>query len=99
MSQLFLVRLTPNANKIQANMEEKQSLSKGHHDFIDNLVAEKIIQFGGPMEGKPGGMLVVKGDSHEEITKIFADDPMIKNQYLNAEINMWTIKHGNYTIQ
>ena len=96
MSELFLVRLTPNIDKIQENPKEKQSLSKPHHDYIENLVIEKVIQFGGPIEGKPGGMLIVRGESLDRITQIFSADPMIKNQFLNAEINKWIIKHGEF---
>ena len=94
MNELFIVRLKPNQLKVQANMEEKQKLSKGHHDHIDKLVDDKIIQFGGPIEGKPGGILVVTAKSLQAAEALFNEDPLIKNEYLLCEINKWTIKHG-----
>ena len=98
MNELFIVRLTPNQEKIQANMAEKQSLVKGHNDYLDKLANDKVILFGGPMEGKPGGLLVVTAISTEQVEELFNQDPLIKNSYLNAEINKWTIKHGNSPI-
>ena len=94
MSELFIVRLRPNQSKIQANMQEKQQLGKGHHDYIDSLVENNTIKFGGPIDGKPGGMLIVKAESKERVEDIFNEDPLIKNQYLMCEVNKWTIKHG-----
>ncbi|MHA2031033.1 MAG: YciI family protein [Candidatus Kariarchaeaceae archaeon] len=96
MNQIFIVRLTPNQVKIQSNMEEKQKLGKGHHDYIESLVEQKVIQFGGPIEGKPGGMLIVNGSSKEAVEKIFGEDPLIKQEYLLAKVNKWTIKHGSF---
>ncbi|MHA2029581.1 MAG: YciI family protein [Candidatus Kariarchaeaceae archaeon] len=96
MSDLFIVRLTPNQAKVQTSIEERQNLGKGHHEFIENLVTDKIIQFGGPIEGKPGGMLIVQSTSIEDVRNTFNEDPLIKNEYLNCEINKWTIKHGNF---
>ncbi len=96
MSELFIIRLTPNQVKIQSNIEEKQLLGKGHHDYIDKLVDDKVIQFGGPIDGKPGGMLIVIASSKESAENIFNQDPLIQNEYLNCEINKWTIKHGQF---
>ena len=94
MSELFIVRLTPNQEKMQSNMEEKKLLGRGHSEYIENLVENKVILFGGPIEGKPGGLLVVTATSIGEVEKLFKDDPMIKNEYLYTEVNKWTIKHG-----
>ena len=99
MNELFIIRLTPNQVKIQSNMEEKQSLGKGHHDYIEKLVENKVIQFGGPIDGKPGGMLIVVASSKEIAENLFNEDPLIKTGYLSCEINKWTIKHGLFPIQ
>lgn len=94
MSEFFIVRLTPNQSKIQSNMEEKALLGKSHSEYIDKLVENEFIKFGGPIEGKPGGLLVVSAESKENVENIFNEDPMIKNNYLFVEVNKWTIKHG-----
>ena len=94
MSEFFIVRLTPNQSKMQLNMEEKALLGKNHAEYIDKLVDNKFIKFGGPIDGKPGGMLIVSADSKDKVENIFNEDPMIKNNYLFVEVNKWTIKHG-----
>ncbi|MCE7734561.1 MAG: hypothetical protein GPJ54_06770 [Candidatus Heimdallarchaeota archaeon] len=94
MSEFFIVRLTPNQSKMQSNMEEKALLGKGHGEYIEKLVENKFIKFGGPIDGKPGGMLIVSAESKENVENIFNEDPMIKNNYLFVEVNKWTISHG-----
>lgn len=94
MSELFIVRLTPNQEKMRSNVEEKQMLGKGHSEYVEKLVDDKIILFGGPIEGKPGGLLVVAAKSIGEVENLFNEDPMVKNEYLFTEVNKWTIKHG-----
>ena len=94
MSNLFIVRITPNQEKMQANKEEKLKFGKGHHDYIDKLVENEVIKFGGPIEGKLGGMLIVTAETKEKVEDLFGEDPMIKNEYLSIEVNKWTIKHG-----
>ena len=94
MSEFFIVRLTPNQTKMHSNMEEKALLGKRHGEYIDKLVENKFIKFGDPIEGKPGGLLVVSADNKENVENIFNEDPMIKNNYLFVEINKWNINHG-----
>lgn len=93
MANLFLVRLRPNKEKmsITPNVAE---LKKEHSIYIESLVEKGIILFGGPIVDQPGGMLVVKSETIEEVTDTFNKDPMIIPSLIEIKVHRWTIKHG-----
>ncbi len=93
----YLVRIQPNPNS-SIEPSERQKLGKGHHQFIDSLVEDGVIVIGGPIEGKPGGMIIARGTNLDSVKETFDKDPMVTAGGLSIEVNAWRIKHGDPSI-
>lgn len=98
MTNLFIVRLQPHPQPALVALDKKQEYQQQHHHYIDNLVDQQTILFGGPIIGKPGGMLIVQADSLEEVQTTFNADPLVANQILQCTVNQWEIKHGSLSL-
>lgn len=96
MEEFYLVRIKPSEKPIDP--EERRKLGSGHHAFIENLTQTGVIKIGGPIAEKPGGMIVIKASSKDEVTTLFADDPLISRGALEITVDTWQIKHGDPSI-
>ena len=68
----------------------------GHAAFMDGLVAEGFVLFGGPLEGTRDAVLVVRAEESSEVLARLAADPWIRNGILvEKECRPWQIRLGS----
>ena len=74
---------------------EGQRQWQEHADFMDWLVAAGVIVLGGPLEGTPNVLLVIRADTVEAIHERLLDDPWTTLDLLRIEsIARWTLRLG-----
>jgi hypothetical protein len=74
-TQLFAVIRTRGAGWEASRPLERQSDWKGHASFMNALAQEGFVILGGPLEGTPDVLLVVRARAREEILARLAADP------------------------
>jgi len=63
-----------------------------HADFMDGLVDDGFVLLGGPLEGGPKTLLIVKAESEQAIISRLAHDPWTPMGLLRiATIERWEI--------
>jgi hypothetical protein len=77
-------------------LEEQQDWA-AHAEFMDDLAAAGIVVLGGPLEGTADVLLVMRGDSVDEVAKQFEPDPWTALDLLRIErVVPWTIRLGRF---
>jgi uncharacterized protein YciI len=67
-----------------------------HAAFMDALEAEGVVVLGGPLEGTPDVLLIMRGQDEEEIWARLAGDPWYRNDHLRlSRIVPWTLRLGS----
>jgi uncharacterized protein YciI len=67
-----------------------------HAAFMNGLVDQQFIAVGGPLEGTPDVLLVVRATDAAEIAERLAADPWVQNGLLRLkEIWPWWIRLGS----
>lgn len=62
---------------------------------MDGLVAEGMVILGGPLEGTPDVLLVMRADGSETIRQRLDDDPWTDLELLRTvSIDPWTLRLG-----
>ncbi|MHB8647230.1 MAG: YciI family protein [Thermomicrobiales bacterium] len=63
-----------------------------HAAFIDKLVAEGFILFGGPLVEEGGALLIVKAQNEDEVRERTKNDPWYQHGILRLEsVKRWQI--------
>jgi uncharacterized protein YciI len=66
-----------------------------HARFMNNLAASGAVILGGPLEGTPDVLLVMRADSADEAAQHLQDDPWTALHLLVVEkVTPWTIRLG-----
>jgi uncharacterized protein YciI len=74
---------------------EGQQQWREHADFMNGLAAEGMVVLGGPLEGTPDVLLVMRADSAEDIRRWLNDDPWTNLELLRIlSITPWTLRLG-----
>jgi uncharacterized protein YciI len=69
-----------------------------HAAFMNGLVDQQFIAFGGPLEGTPDVLLVVRATDAAEVADRLAPDPWVRNGLLRLkQIWPWWIRLGALT--
>jgi uncharacterized protein YciI len=67
-----------------------------HAAFMNGLVDQQFIAVGGPLEGTPDVLLVVRATDAAEIAERLAADPWVRNGLLRLkEVWPWWIRLGS----
>jgi hypothetical protein len=67
-----------------------------HAAFMNGLVDQQFIAVGGPLEGTPDVLLVVRATDAAEIAERLAADPWVQNGLLRLkEVWPWWIRLGS----
>jgi uncharacterized protein YciI len=75
---------------------EAQEEWDAHAAFMDALEREGFILLGGPLEGTPNVLLVVRAETPEEILSRLKDDPWTIRDLLRlSRIDPWTLRLGS----
>ena len=93
--RLFAVTRTrgPSWNSARA-LDEQQDWA-GHAKFMNALQAEGFVVWGGPLEGTPDVLLIIRAESEEEIRSRLAADSWSNNGLLRInQIAPWTLRLG-----
>jgi uncharacterized protein YciI len=96
MTRLFAVTNTRSAAWNLALPMEEQEDWKGHAAFMDALQAEGFVVIGGPLEGTPDALLIIRANDAEEISSRLAEDPWRRKGLLTTtRIIPWTLRLGS----
>ena len=96
MSQLFVVLRTRGPRWNYTRTVEEQDLWQTHAAFMNGLVHEGFVLLGGPLEGTPDVMLLIRASHVEHIMNRLADDPWSRNGLLRiARVYPWNLRLGS----
>jgi uncharacterized protein YciI len=96
MSQFFAVSRTRGSRWNYARPLEEQDHWQTHAAFMNALVHDGFVLLGGPLEGTPDVLLIVRAAHADQIRTRLADDPWSRNGLLRiAHINPWTLSLGS----
>jgi hypothetical protein len=69
-----------------------------HAAFMNGLLKEKFVELGGPLEGTPDVLLIVRATDASEIAERLAADPWTKNGLLVLKhTSPWWLRLGSLT--
>ena len=74
---------------------EDQAEWAAHAVFMERLLAEGFVALGGPLEGTPDVLLIMRATDASEIAERLAADPWTRNGLLIVkEISPWQVRLG-----
>ena len=95
MSLFVVIRTRGSAWRASAPLE-LQSNWDAHAAFMDGLHQEGFVVLGGPLEGTPDVLLIVRANDPDEIAERFGADPWNGTDLLRiSRIAPWTIRLGS----
>ena len=95
MRRVFAVTRTRGPSWNSARALEEQEDWAGHAKFMNGLRADGFVVFGGPLEGTPDVLLIIRAESEEEIRSRLAADSWTLNGLLRIkQIAPWTVRLG-----
>jgi len=96
MRQLFVVIRTRGPAWQGSQSLEGQPDWAGHASFMNALAREGFVVVGGPLEGTPDVVLIVRAESADEIRARLAADPWaITDQLRVTRVAPWTVRLGS----
>jgi uncharacterized protein YciI len=94
--KLFAVLNTRGPAWDHAKSMEDHADWRAHADFMNALLAEGFIVLGGPLEGTPDVLLIVRAEDETEVTARLAPDAWMLNGFLQRRwIAPWTLRLGD----
>jgi len=92
---IFVVMRTRGAAWHDAAALEEQAAWDAHATFMNGLQREGFVVLGGPLEGTPDVLLVVRAETPDEIVQRLHADPWTSMGLLQVtRIAPWTIRLG-----
>src|SRR5271165_4047274 len=92
---LFAVVRTRATGWLPAADLEDQPEWREHADFMTGLEAEGVVVLGGPLDGTPDVLLIMRADSPEMIMARLDGDPWTSLNLLQVRsITRWTLRLG-----
>lgn len=96
MSRLFAVTCTHDTRWAEGCPLEGQEDWTAHAAFMDALVADGLVILGGPLEGTPDVLLIMRARDPEEIRARLADDPWQRSGLLRlGRVDPWILRLGS----
>lgn len=94
--QLFAVMRTRGASWDESRSREGQEDWQRHVLFMNALAKEGFVVLGGPLEGSPDTLLVIRSGSVDEIRARLSADPWTGMDLLRvSRIAPWTLRLGS----
>lgn len=72
--------------------EFQQSLVGAHHEFLEGLKENKLLELSGPFTDKTGGAYILKARNLEEAKSLAFSDPLHTSKSSVVTIHEWNIK-------
>jgi uncharacterized protein YciI len=95
-SRLFAVIRTRGAAWEPSRPLEQQPEWEPHRVFMNSLVADGFVVLGGPLEGTPDVLLIVRARSADEVANRLAEDPWTASGLLRiSRITPWRLRLGS----
>jgi uncharacterized protein YciI len=95
MRQLFAVIRTRGPAWQAARPLEGQADWAGHAAFMNALARDGFVVLGGPLEGTPDVLLIVRAATPDEVRSRLAEDPWTASDLLQvANVTPWTLRLG-----
>jgi len=96
MERLFAVTRSRGAAWNNARPMEEQEDWQSHAAFMDALQAEGVVLLGGPLEGTPDVLLIMRANHAEEIGSRLSGDPWTRKDLLRTtQVAPWTLRLGS----
>lgn len=96
MSQLFAVTRSRGSSWNHNSCLEEQADWPAHAQFMNALHAEGFVLLGGPLEGTPDVLLIIRATDANEVHARLAADPWTRNDLLRIkQIVPWTLRLGS----
>jgi uncharacterized protein YciI len=93
--KLFAVIRSHGAAWQPASPLEGQQEWDAHARFMNALEAQGVIILGGPLEGTPDVLLVMRAKSREDVMRYLEQDPWTRLGLLRVkEVQPWTLRLG-----
>lgn len=74
---------------------ERDAIRPQHKNFLAGLHDTGRLRISGPIDSGAGALLVIAGESAEEVTSVLDDDPFRKNGLIaDRSVREWTIVFG-----
>jgi YCII-related domain len=94
--QLFAVIRTRGAGWQDSHSLEGQTDWAPHASFLNALAKDGIVVLGGPLEGTPDVLLVMRAATPDEVRARLAGDPWTQKDLLRiSRIAPWTLRLGS----
>lgn len=96
MKRLFAVTRSRGLGWDNSRPMEGQEDWHSHAAFMNALQTEGFVLLGGPLEGTPNVLLIVRADDAEEIRSRPSEDSWTRRDLLRiAEVAPWTLRLGS----
>ena len=93
MRKLFAVVNERGPHWDRAKSLEEHADWRAHADFMNGLVAEGFVLLGGPLIGTDDVLLIVRGDSEDEVRRRLAEDVwVVKGLLRQRQIAPWWVR-------
>ena len=96
MSRIFIAVNSRGPRWDPSRPLEGQAGWDAHAAFMDGLTAQGLVVLGGPLEGTPDALLVIRGESREQVAERLATDPWRGDGTLILrQLSPWQIRLGS----
>jgi uncharacterized protein len=96
MKRLFAVHCTRGGAWQASHALEGQQQWDSHAAFMDSLVEEGFVVLGGPLDGTPDVLLVVRAEAPDEVAERLSADPWAGLDLLRVtRIAPWILRLGS----
>jgi len=96
MPQLFAVIRTRGPAWRDSRPLENQADWAPHASFMNSLAKEGFVILGGPLEGTPDVLLIVRAATPDEVRSRLAEDPWTGKDLLRiTRVAPWTLRLGS----
>jgi hypothetical protein len=93
MDRLFFVLRTRGAAWDRERAPEEQEGWAEHNDFMMALARDGIVTLGGPLEGTPNYLTLMRARSEDEVRANLEDDVWARNDILRVErVAPWSVR-------
>ncbi len=80
-----------------APLAEVDAVSAAHRRFLVTLEARDLVVLAGRQEPPAGGVVVLRGDSLEQVQRLLQDDPYVQRGVATYTVTEFTSQRGAAT--
>ncbi len=92
--EYFVILLSVGPNWDPHRPRDEQAGITAHRQYLNALLRNGTVSFGGPFVDDLGGLAVLRAGSLDEARRIAGDDPAVRTGVLRAEVHRWRVLPG-----